>query len=146
MTELLRAWRVGDEAARSQLDAYVYHTLKRMARQRVRDAGASATLNATALVHEAVARMPGSETEWQSRSHFYALAALQMRAVLVDAARRLRTNKRSSKSRTSIIPPRLLPRLRRPAHGRRRGLAGRLRSENWLSHIGSDSCVNVESR
>jgi RNA polymerase sigma factor (TIGR02999 family) len=67
-----------------------------MARQRVRDAGAGATLNATALVHEAVARMLGSETEWQSRSHFYALAALQMRAVLVDAARRRRTTKRGS--------------------------------------------------
>lgn len=96
ITELLQAWRVGDDAARSQLDAYVYDTLKRMARQRVRDSGAGATLNATALVHEAVARMLGSETDWQSHNHFYALAALQMRAVLVDAARRRRTTKRGS--------------------------------------------------
>lgn len=94
ITELLQSWRAGDDAARSQVDAYVYDTLKRMARQRVRDGGAGATLNATALVHEAVARMLGSETEWQSHNHFYALAALQMRAVLVDSARSRSTAKR----------------------------------------------------
>lgn len=94
VTELLQAWRSGEEMARSQLDAYVYDTLKRMARQRMRFANPGATLNATALVHEAVARMLVSDTEWQSHNHFYALAALQMRAVLVDAARSRRTAKR----------------------------------------------------
>src|SRR5690606_16601378 len=72
----------------------IYAALKRMAQQRVGRGAASATLNPTALVHEAVARMLDSNADWRSRAHFYALAALQMRAVLVDHARRRGAAKR----------------------------------------------------
>jgi RNA polymerase sigma factor (TIGR02999 family) len=94
ITELLQAWRVGDPDAQSALGEQVYATLKRMASQRVRGGAGGATLDATALVHEAVARMLDSDADWNSRAHFYALAALQMRAVLVDAARRRQASKR----------------------------------------------------
>jgi RNA polymerase sigma factor (TIGR02999 family) len=94
ITELLQAWRVGDNDAHSALSEQVYATLKRMARQRVRGGAGGVTLDATALVHEAVARMLDSDADWNSRAHFYALAALQMRAVLVDAARRRQASKR----------------------------------------------------
>ncbi len=94
LTDLLQAWRSGDGDAGSALNQQIYATLKRMAQQRVGRGAASATLNPTALVHEAVARMLDSDADWRSRAHFYALAALQMRAVLVDHARRRGAAKR----------------------------------------------------
>lgn len=93
MTHLLRAWQAGDGGARSVLDDEIYATLKRMARGRL-DGSGPATLNPTALVHEAVARLLDGEPDLRSRAHFYALAALQMRAVLVDHARRRLADKR----------------------------------------------------
>lgn len=92
-TGLLHAAQAGDEAARTAIDAEVYATLKRMARGRLGGSG-PVTLNPTALVHEAVARMLDSSVDAQSREHFFALAALQMRAVLVDHARRRQADKR----------------------------------------------------
>lgn len=93
LSGLLQAWRAGDAAARAALDAEVYATLKRMARNRLSGQG-QATLDPTALVHEAVARLLDSDAGNESRSHFLALAALQMRAVLVDHARRRGAEKR----------------------------------------------------
>lgn len=93
LTGLLQAWRAGDARARVALDAEVYATLKRMASGRLAGRG-PATLNPTALVHEAVARLLDSSMDASSRAHFYALAALQMRAVLVDHMRRRGAGKR----------------------------------------------------
>jgi len=64
-----------------------------MARGRLAGRG-PATLNPTALVHEAVARLIGASGDFASRAHFFALAALQMRAVLVDHGRRHAADKR----------------------------------------------------
>jgi RNA polymerase sigma factor (TIGR02999 family) len=87
VTGLVRSWRSGESGAQAALTHEIYATLKRMARGRL--GGASpATLNPTALVHEAVARMLDAQADFQSRAHFFALAALQMRAVLVDHARK----------------------------------------------------------
>jgi RNA polymerase sigma factor (TIGR02999 family) len=88
ITDLLVAWRAGDTSARPSLDREIYATLKRMALARLSGGRGPATLNPTALVNEAVARLLGGSQDWRSRAHFYALAALQMRAVLVDHARR----------------------------------------------------------
>jgi RNA polymerase sigma factor (TIGR02999 family) len=65
-----------------------------MARARIKSDGAPVTLNATALVHEAVMRLPGGESDWQSRRDSFALAALQMQSVLIDHARRHSAEKR----------------------------------------------------
>ncbi len=92
-TRLLQAAQAGDAAARAAIDTEVYATLKRMARGRLGGSG-PATLNPTALVHEAVARMLDSSVDAQSREHFFALAALWMRAVLVDHARRRQADNR----------------------------------------------------
>lgn len=94
LTALLQAWRSGDAGAREPLNQQIYASLKRMARQRVRHGAGPATLNPTALVHEAVVRLLGSEVDWRTSAHFFALAALQMRAVLVDHARRRGAAKR----------------------------------------------------
>lgn len=87
LTGLLQAWRGGDRAALDRLLPEVYGLLKRMAAGRIGSGDRTPTLEPTALVHEAVLRLLGGSPDWQNRSHFLAVAALQMRAVLVDHAR-----------------------------------------------------------
>ena len=87
LTGLLHAWRGGDSGARDELVAQVYDALRRMAAARMGDAERSATLQPTALVHEALMRLLGGNVDWNNRSHFLAVAALQMRNILVDHAR-----------------------------------------------------------
>jgi RNA polymerase sigma factor (TIGR02999 family) len=87
ITGLLHAWRGGDRAALDAVLPRLYDTLRAMAASRLRRESAEQTLNPTALVHEALIRLIGSETDWENRAHFLALAALHMRAVLVDQAR-----------------------------------------------------------
>lgn len=52
------------------------------------------TLQPTALVNEAILRLFGADVPWQDRAHFYAVAARQMRNILVDHARRGGRDKR----------------------------------------------------
>lgn len=87
LTGMLQAWRGGDRAALDRLLPEVYDLLRRMAAGRVAGAGPAASLEPTALVHEALLRMLGGSPDLQNRAHFLAVAALQMRAVLVDHAR-----------------------------------------------------------
>ncbi len=95
MTDLLQAWRQGGDAMHAEaLSHEVYAILKRMAAARWRGAGTPQTLNPTALVGEAVVRLLDGSVDWASRAHFFALAALQMRAVLVDHARSRGADKR----------------------------------------------------
>jgi RNA polymerase sigma factor (TIGR02999 family) len=89
----ITAWRSGKAEAEAVLNREVYALLKRMAGARLAQGG-PATLEATGLVHEAVARLLGGNSDWTSREHFFALAAMQMRAVLVDGARRRMADKR----------------------------------------------------
>ena len=94
VTTLLEAARVGDAEAFDQLFTIVYGELRRMAHV-VRRSGAGATLNTTALVHEAYARLaPAENLEVESRAHFFRLAARAMRFVLTDHARQRAAEKR----------------------------------------------------
>jgi RNA polymerase sigma factor (TIGR02999 family) len=93
--ETIAAWRAGKVEAEAVLSREVYLLLKRMAGARLAHSG-PATLEATGLVHEAVARLLGGNSDWTSREHFFALAAMQMRAVLVDAARCRMADKRGA--------------------------------------------------
>jgi RNA polymerase sigma-70 factor, ECF subfamily len=54
------------------------------------------TLQPTAIVHEAYLRLCGAQVDWKDKSHFLAVAAQQLRRVLVDHARRARSEKRGS--------------------------------------------------
>ena len=94
VTELLHAWRGGDGSALPQLTRLVYAQLHAMADKRLYRANAAATLNPTALVHEAFVRLCSADTDWRDRAHFFALAALHMRNVLVDHARAVQAQKR----------------------------------------------------
>jgi RNA polymerase sigma factor (TIGR02999 family) len=61
----------------------------------VRASGASDTLSASALVHEAYLKLaPSADRAWADRRHFFALAARAMRQVLIGAARERLADKR----------------------------------------------------
>ena len=92
---ILIAIEKGDAAAASQLLPLVYDELRQLAACRLGRESPGQTLDATALVHEAYARLVGPEGEgqWQGPSHFYAAAAEAMRHILVDRARRKKAEK-----------------------------------------------------
>jgi RNA polymerase sigma factor (TIGR02999 family) len=95
LTALLHAWSAGDEDARARLLAIVYDELRRLAAQQLRREHGARTLSATALVHEAYLRLAGqSGLAWNDRAHFFGIAAVTMRRILVDAARRRHAVKR----------------------------------------------------
>jgi RNA polymerase sigma-70 factor (ECF subfamily) len=99
VTKLLRAWRDGDEQALPNLLPLVYGELRRIASQRVRLERRSVTLRATALVHEVFLRLvEASRIDWQSRAHFFAIAARLMRQILVEQARRRSAQKRAGQA------------------------------------------------
>ena len=95
VTELLRAWSAGDAQASESLVRLVYAELRRQAQLVLQREGAGHTLQATALVHEAWLRLGEQHGgRWQSRTHFFAIAARMMRRVLLDHARTRLAQKR----------------------------------------------------
>jgi RNA polymerase sigma factor (TIGR02999 family) len=94
VTQLLSAWREGDNGALQQLTPLVYEELRRLARRYMHRERNSHTLQATAVVHEAFVRMVDMHVAWQDRSHFYAIAATLMRRILVDHAKGKQRSKR----------------------------------------------------
>lgn len=87
ITQLLHDWQGGDESALQKLTPFVYRELHELARGYMRGERAEHTLQPTALVNEAFLRLAGGEVDYESRKHFYVLAARMMRRVLVDHAR-----------------------------------------------------------
>ena len=95
ITELLARFRRGDRQAESQLVPLVYGELRHLAAACLSRERRDHTLQTTALVHEAFLRMTGkNQPDWQSRAHFFAIAARLMRQILVDYARHRRREKR----------------------------------------------------
>ena len=95
ITALLEQWRGGSQDAANRLMELVYGELHSMAAREMRREQGEHTLQTTALVHEAYLRICRSETiDWKNRAHFYAVAAQQLRRVLLDHARRAQSDKR----------------------------------------------------
>lgn len=95
VTTLLVRWRGGDKSALDQLMPLVYTELRRLAHHYLRQERPDHTLQSTALVHEAYARLTHQNLpEWQNRAHFFGVAAQLMRQILVDYARSHRASKR----------------------------------------------------
>jgi len=95
ITQLLQGWRGGDRKALDALLPVVYRELRRLAHFQLRKERPDHTLQSAALVHEAYVRLVGlNSPQWESRSHFFAIAAQLMRQILVDYARRHRAGKR----------------------------------------------------
>jgi RNA polymerase sigma factor (TIGR02999 family) len=95
VTELLSQYRGGKREALDLLVPLVYDELRRIAARYMRAEAASHTLQPTALVNEAYMRLVDQrEVEWQSRAHFFGVAAQLMRRLLVDHARGRNRQKR----------------------------------------------------
>jgi RNA polymerase sigma factor (TIGR02999 family) len=95
ITELLIAWRRGDQNACDALAPLIYQELRRIAHRHMRGEQSGHTLQTTALANEAWVRLIDLDrVQWQDRAHFFAMASRMMRRVLVDNARARRAHKR----------------------------------------------------
>ena len=106
ITRLLQKHVAGSTEAFDELVTLVYQELRRLARQQLRRAKPSATLDTVALVNEAYMRLvDDSGIEWECRSHFYGVMARAMRFVVVDHARRHAAQKRGGGERPLTLDP-----------------------------------------
>lgn len=94
VTQMLLAWREGDEAARDALIPLVYDQLHRIARHHLRQERPGHSLQTTALINEAYLKLIEQSVSWQDRNHFFGIAARLMRQILVDHARARKRLKR----------------------------------------------------
>jgi RNA polymerase sigma-70 factor, ECF subfamily len=95
VTQLLVAWRAGDEGALNRIMPLVYNELRQLARRYMAAEHTGHPLQTTALVHEVYLRLVDANTiDWQDRAHFYAICARLMRRILVDFARSRNYQKR----------------------------------------------------
>lgn len=98
ITAMLRAWSAGEGEASEELIRAVYRELRRQARFHLRRERANHTLQTTALINEAYIKLIEQRAfKWESRTHFFALAAEMMRRILVDHARSKRRQKRGGR-------------------------------------------------
>src|SRR6266851_4780467 len=97
VTRLLVEWKSGSKEAMDLLVPLVYDEMRRLADSYLRDERSAGTLQPTALVHEAYLRLIAQQLpDWESRSHFFGVAAHLMRQILVDHARKKNSQKRGS--------------------------------------------------
>lgn len=103
MTQLLGELRRGRDDALERLIGFVYGELRRVAMGLIRRERSGHTLKATEVVHEAYLRLFDRDTlVWDDRRHFFGSAAIAMRRVLIDHARRVTAGKRIPKD--ELIP------------------------------------------
>jgi RNA polymerase sigma factor (TIGR02999 family) len=95
ITQLLHRIQSGDRSAEERLVPILYQELHRLAMAYMRRERPGHTLQPTALVNEVFIRLlKAGETDWESRAHFFGVAAQSMRQVLVDHARAHLTRRR----------------------------------------------------
>jgi RNA polymerase sigma factor (TIGR02999 family) len=103
-TALLVAWAAGDRPAAEALVERLYPELRRLASRRLGEAGRDARLDTTELVHEAYLKLVDQRrTDWQSRAHFFAIAARVMRRVVSNHERDRRRLKRGGAIRLESL-------------------------------------------
>jgi len=99
-TALLARWRGGSKEAGDELVTMAYERLRELAALYLHGERADHTLQATALVHELYLKLfSSSRIDWNDRAHFFAIAARQLRRILVDHARYIRAEKRGGNLR-----------------------------------------------
>ena len=95
VTILLQEWSEGDETALAKLMPLVHDELHQLAHQHMRRENAGHVLQTSALINEAYLRLVDQpQIRWQSRAHFFGIAARLMRHILVDDARKRNAAKR----------------------------------------------------
>jgi RNA polymerase sigma factor (TIGR02999 family) len=106
LTRLFQEMNAGSETAREEMLAAVYGQLRAIAAVRMDWREPGRTLQATELVHEAWLRLggpAGGGSGWENRRHFFAAAAMAMRRILIEHARKRATAKRGSGCRALEI-------------------------------------------
>ena len=88
VTQLLAAWSDGDRSALNKLLPLVEGELHRLAHRYMGHERQDHTLQTTALVNEAYLKLIDQKVDWQSRAHFFGIAAQIMRRILIDHARK----------------------------------------------------------
>jgi RNA polymerase sigma factor (TIGR02999 family) len=109
ITVLLRAWRDGDGGALTELMPLVYDQLRRLAGRHLHGERAGHTFHPTELVSEAYLRLSnGTPPSWNDRVHFFAVAARNMRQILIDHARKRLAEKRGDGARAITFDEQLV--------------------------------------
>ena len=109
VTQLLVAWSSGDEAALQELMPLVYDELRKLAHHYIRRERPGHTLQTSGLVNEAYLRLVDqTKIQWQSRKHFYGIAARLMRQILVDYARKQSYAKRGGDAQRVELDEKLI--------------------------------------
>ncbi len=97
VTQLLNAWADGDKRALDELIPLVYREIHRLARSTLRREGSGRKLQTTEVVNEAYLQLVRQRhVRWQSRAHFFGIAAQLMRRILAEQARRRAAAKRGA--------------------------------------------------
>ena len=103
VTQLLIDWSKGDRAALDQLMPLVNAELRRLAAHYMRRERPGHTLQTSALVNEAYLRLIDQKSvNWQSRAHFFGIAAQLIRQILIDHARKRQSAKRGGAQQVSL--------------------------------------------
>ena len=104
ITDVLLQASGGDPTAIDRLFPLVYDELRRIAHRALQRERSDHTLGTTGVVHEAYLKMVDqTRVGWRDRAHFFAVAALAMRRILVDYARRHRRAKRGGGARAVTL-------------------------------------------
>jgi RNA polymerase sigma factor (TIGR02999 family) len=97
ITQYLQQWRSGDNSALEEMLPFVYNELRIIAKRYRSKENNGHTLQTTEIINEAYMKLINqSETDWQNRNHFFAVASRVMRNLLVDYARAKNYQKRGS--------------------------------------------------
>ena len=140
VTRLLDEWARGNRQALDDLTPLVYRELRQLAASNLRKERQGHTLQPTALVNEAYLRLVDQRNpNWQSRSHFFGVAARLMRQILVDHARKRKAGKRAGE-KISLEEAVSLH------HERNRHLAALDTSLNALEKLDPRKCRAIELR
>ncbi|MEM7392069.1 MAG: ECF-type sigma factor [Verrucomicrobiota bacterium] len=101
LTQILEEIRLDEKLTSDRLLPVLYDELRALAARKIASEAPGHTLSATALVHEAWLRIAGQKEEkaWESKQHFYAVAADAMRHILIDSARKKQSQKRGSRQK-----------------------------------------------
>ena len=103
ITRLLGQLRADNQDVASRLVPLIYDELRRIAGAQMRRERPGHTLQATAVVNEAYMRLAGDqEIQWQNRAHFFAIAAVTMRRVLLDYARQRHAGRRGGEGARKV--------------------------------------------
>jgi len=111
ITALLGALSGGNRSVVDALMPRVYEELRVLARRQLRGERAGHTIQTTALVHEAYLKLVRQDqVSWQNRAHFFSLAALSMRRILINYANSRLAEKRGGGQVVATFEEHLVPR------------------------------------